>query len=48
MTYPEKLEQIRQQMKADNVSAYIVPSADPHISEYLPHHYNLQVLPVLW
>jgi len=40
MTYPEKLEQIRQQMKADNVSAYIVPSADPHISEYLPHHYK--------
>jgi Xaa-Pro aminopeptidase len=40
MTYPEKLAQIRQQMKADNVSAYIVPSADPHISEYLPHHYK--------
>jgi Xaa-Pro aminopeptidase len=40
MTYPEKLELIRQQMKADNVSAYIVPSADPHISEYLPQHYK--------
>ncbi|MEJ7556734.1 MAG: aminopeptidase P family protein [Pedobacter sp.] len=40
MTYPEKLEQIRRQMKADNVSAYIIPSADPHISEYLPHHYK--------
>jgi Xaa-Pro aminopeptidase len=40
MTYPEKLAQIRQQMKADNVSAYIVLSADPHISEYLPHHYK--------
>jgi Xaa-Pro aminopeptidase len=40
MNYPEKLEQIRKQMKADNVSAYIVPSADPHISEYLPHHYK--------
>lgn len=40
MTYPEKLAQIRQQMKADNVSAYIIPSADPHISEYLPHHYK--------
>ena len=40
MTYLEKLAQIRQQMKADNVSAYIVPSADPHISEYLPHHYK--------
>ena len=45
MNYPEKLEQIRKQMKADNVSAYIVPSADPHISEYLPHHYK--VIPFL-
>ncbi|WP_225874718.1 hypothetical protein [Pedobacter hiemivivus] len=27
-------------MKADNVHAYIIPSADPHISEYLPKHYK--------
>ena len=40
MTYLEKLQQIRNQMKADNISAYIIPSADPHISEYLPHHYK--------
>ncbi|MES2828394.1 MAG: aminopeptidase P family protein [Bacteroidota bacterium] len=40
MTYPEKLAAIREQMKADHVSAYIIPSADPHISEYLPHHYK--------
>ncbi|TDQ09886.1 aminopeptidase P family protein [Pedobacter metabolipauper] len=40
MTYPEKLSAIRKQMKADNVSAYIIPSADPHISEYLPKHYK--------
>jgi len=40
MTYPEKLSEIRKQMKADNVQAYIVPSADPHISEYLPDHYT--------
>jgi Xaa-Pro aminopeptidase len=40
MTYPEKIEWIRKQMKADNVSAYIIPSADPHISEYLPRHYK--------
>ncbi len=40
MTYPEKLAAIRLQMKADNVSAYIIPSADPHISEYLPNHYR--------
>lgn len=40
MTYLEKLSAIRQQMKADGVAAYIIPSADPHISEYLPDHYK--------
>lgn len=40
MTYQEKLIEIRKQMKADNVEAYIIPSADPHISEYLPKHYK--------
>jgi Xaa-Pro aminopeptidase len=27
-------------MKADDVEAYIIPSADPHISEYLPKYYK--------
>lgn len=40
MTYKEKLSAIREQMKADNVHAYIIPSADPHMSEYLPKHYK--------
>lgn len=40
MTYKEKLAAIREQMKTNNVSAYIIPSADPHISEYLPNHYK--------
>lgn len=40
MTYTEKLSKIRQQMRADNVQAYIIPSADPHISEYVPDHYK--------
>lgn len=40
MTYLEKLAAIRQQMKNDGVAAYIIPSADPHISEYLPSHYK--------
>lgn len=40
MRYSEKLAAIRQQMKADGVNAYIIPSADPHISEYLPNHYK--------
>jgi len=40
MTYQEKLTAIRQQMKADDVQAYIIPSADPHMSEYLPKHFK--------
>lgn len=40
MTYKEKLSEIRRQMKADQVDAYIIPSADPHISEYLPKYYK--------
>ena len=28
MTYKEKLSEIRKQMKADQVEAYIIPSAD--------------------
>ncbi|MCD0487567.1 aminopeptidase P family protein [Pedobacter sp. MC2016-14] len=40
MTHKEKLSEIRKQMQQDNVQAYIIPSADPHISEYLPNHYK--------
>lgn len=40
MTYQEKLQSIRQLMKNDGVSAYIIPSSDPHISEYLPERYK--------
>jgi Xaa-Pro aminopeptidase len=40
MTYEEKLSQIRAQMKADHVEASMIPSADPHISEYLPKHFQ--------
>ncbi|MCX2485204.1 aminopeptidase P family protein [Pedobacter sp. MR2016-24] len=40
MTYQEKLSEIRKQMRADDIEAYIIPSADPHISEYLPKHYK--------
>ncbi|WP_161888038.1 aminopeptidase P family protein [Pontibacter russatus] len=40
MTYPDKLMAIRSQMKGEGVSAYIIPSADPHISEYLPDRYK--------
>ncbi|MCC9135078.1 aminopeptidase P family protein [Pontibacter silvestris] len=40
MTYKERLEAIRAQMKGEGVSAYIIPSADPHISEYVPDRYK--------
>jgi len=40
MTTKEKLFAIRRQMKDNGVAAYIIPSADPHISEYLPDHYK--------
>jgi Xaa-Pro aminopeptidase len=40
MTFIEKLHAIREQMKADGVDAYVIPSADPHMSEYLPNHYK--------
>ncbi len=35
----ERLAALRRQMKQNGVQAYIVPSADPHMSEYLPDHW---------
>lgn len=40
MNYKERLAAIRQHMKEQGLSAYIIPSADPHISEYLPDRYK--------
>lgn len=40
MTYKERLQAIRQQMNAAGIDAYIIPSSDPHISEYLPDRYK--------
>ncbi|QNN43805.1 aminopeptidase P family protein [Pedobacter roseus] len=40
MTYIEKLQALRDLMTAQNIDAYIIPAADPHISEYLPAHYK--------
>jgi Xaa-Pro aminopeptidase len=36
----ERIEQLRKLMKEKNLSAYILPSADPHLSEYLPNYYK--------
>lgn len=40
MTYKEKLAGIRQAMKRDGVDVYLITSADPHISEYVPERYK--------
>lgn len=40
MTYLQKLAAIRAVMKENKVDAYIIPSSDPHTSEYLPDHYK--------
>jgi len=40
MTYPEKLTALRNLMEEQQIDAYIIPSADPHISEYLPDRYK--------
>lgn len=40
MTNIEKLAQLRALMKQQGVDAYIIPSSDPHISEYLPEYYK--------
>ena len=36
----ERLEQLRTLMKKSKIDAYIVPSSDPHISEYLPNYWK--------
>jgi len=36
----ERLAAIRKQMNAQGIDAYIIPSADPHISEYVPEYYK--------
>ncbi|MEN5087232.1 aminopeptidase P family protein [Sphingobacterium faecium] len=40
MTHSEKLAAIRSLMKDQGVDGYIIPSSDPHISEYLPDRYK--------
>lgn len=40
MKHIEKLAAIREAMKVQGIDGYIIPSSDPHISEYLPERYN--------
>lgn len=39
LTPGEKLQALRSKMKALKIDAYIVPSDDPHLSEYVPEAY---------
>ena len=38
--YSSRLQQLRGAMQAAGVDAYLVFSSDPHLSEYLPEHYQ--------
>lgn len=42
-TIPERLALLRHAMQTENMAAWIVPSADPHLSEYLPKHWQQRV-----
>lgn len=37
---PARLAQVREAMGSEGVDALLVPSADPHLSEYLPGHWQ--------
>jgi len=40
MTINDRLEAIRQSMKTNGVDAYIIPSSDPHQSEYVANYWQ--------
>ena len=40
MKVKERIEQLRNQMRERGIEAYIVPSSDPHQSEYVAEHYT--------
>ena len=40
MTSSEKIVALRQKMSENNIDAFIVYSADPHMSEYLPEEWQ--------
>ncbi len=39
-TIPERLAALRQMMRSCGISAYIIPSSDPHLSEYVAGHWK--------
>ena len=38
--HAQRLAALRQAMKEQKIDVWIAPSADPHISEYLPEHWH--------
>lgn len=40
MSHLQRLAKIREAMSNQGIDAYIIPSSDPHISEYLPERYK--------
>lgn len=40
MNIYDKIDLLRDKMKEYNIDAYVVPTSDPHQSEYLPDHYK--------
>ena len=43
MNIQERLEALRQRMAKRDLEAYIIPTSDPHQSEYVPDHYKARV-----
>jgi Xaa-Pro aminopeptidase len=37
---PQRLKQLRSAMSSQGIDAYLIPSSDPHLSEYLPSHWQ--------
>ena len=35
-----RIEQLREEMRREHLAAFIFPSADPHISEYVPERWE--------
>ena len=40
MNASEKISALQSAMKKNGMAGYLIPSADPHMSEYLPQHYR--------
>jgi len=40
-TAPDKLVRLREALEEKGIHAYIIPSADPHLSEYVPDHWRI-------